>query len=100
MTTLIVTIIIAFVLTMIAIVGLAISWFITGKSSIIKGACGMDPNRIRDSRCGTPTIHCELCENTKPKEERVAKHVQKYEVESEAPDFEGTTSSTVDKEVK
>jgi len=63
------TILISFALVIIALCGLSIGWLVTGKSKIIKGACGMDPNRLRDKRCGTDKIKCELCENEKKDDE-------------------------------
>jgi len=55
------TILLAFGVVAVALALLGIGWLITGKSRIIQGACGMDPNRVRDKRCGTDSISCELC---------------------------------------
>ena len=99
MSTLVITLLIAFLLVVIALLGLAISWLITGKSSIIRGACGMDPHRVRDKRCGTPLFHCELCENHKEKDKEAAKRVEEFEVKSELTEKETTepTSEETDK---
>ena len=58
------TLIIAFVLILLAILGLAIGVLLTGKPKIIRGACGMDPNKLRDEKCGK-NIHCDLCDKGK-----------------------------------
>lgn len=60
------TILLAFGVVVLALALLGIGWLLTGKSRIIQGACGMDPNKIRDKRCGTDKISCELCK--KPQE--------------------------------
>lgn len=62
MPTIILTVIIAFVIVMIAIGLLAISWLITGKCKIIPGACGRDPTKNRDKDCGESNPSCILCE--------------------------------------
>lgn len=54
------TLILAFVLIVIAIAGLAIGWLITGKTKIERGACGRDPTKKRDESCAT-TGTCDLC---------------------------------------
>lgn len=62
MSTLTLTLIIAFVLVVIALAGLAIGWLLTGKSIIRAGACGRDPTKKQDDKsCGTNTT-CSLCE--------------------------------------
>jgi len=58
------TLIMAFGIVILALSLLGIGWLLTGKSRIIRGACGMDPNKIRDERCGTNKISCELCKKT------------------------------------
>lgn len=61
MSTLLLTLTIAFVIVMLALAGLAIGWLLTGKSIIRPGACGRDPTKKRDDKsCGTNT--CSLCE--------------------------------------
>lgn len=61
MSTLMLTILIAFVFVILAIAGLAIGWLFTGKSSIRAGSCGRLPNKDRDQGCGTNST-CSLCE--------------------------------------
>lgn len=56
------TILIAFIVVLLAIASLAIGWLITGKSKIVRGACGLDPHKYRNQNCGTPNIHCDLCD--------------------------------------
>jgi len=62
MSSLILTLTLAFVVTVIAILLLAISWLITGKSKIRGGTCGRDPTKKQpeDEDCGTKTS-CQLC---------------------------------------
>lgn len=61
MSTFMITLILAFGVVVLALTLLGIGWLITGKSRMIQGACGMDPDRVRDKRCGTKDISCELC---------------------------------------
>ena len=62
MSNLVLTIIIAFVIIMIALVGLGISLLLTGRGRIQRGSCGRDPTKKReDSSCGTDQT-CGLCE--------------------------------------
>jgi hypothetical protein len=67
MSTLAITIILAFVIVALALASLAIGWLLTGKSRIVRGACGMDPKKLKDGSCGTADIHCALCD---PKDEK------------------------------
>lgn len=62
MSTFLLTLAIAIIVVILAVAALALSWLITGKSTIVRGACGMDPNRIKDARCGTKKLHCGLCD--------------------------------------
>jgi hypothetical protein len=68
MSTLLLTLVIAFIVMIFAIATLAIGWFLTGKISLRAGACGRDPHKKRDSQggCGTSST-CSLCE--KPSED-------------------------------
>lgn len=70
MSTLLLTLAIAFIIVIIAIGFLAIGWLITGKSSIRPGACGRDPTKKQDSlECGPETkSSCHLCK--RPDEEK------------------------------
>lgn len=61
MSNLFLTLIIAFVVIVLAIASLAIGWFITGKTRLQRGACGRDPTKKQDESCQSI---CELC--TKP----------------------------------
>lgn len=63
------TLIIAFIIIMIAVALLGIGWLITGKSKMRPGACGRDPNQKNEQNdnCGTK-VSCQLCE--KPKEKK------------------------------
>jgi hypothetical protein len=54
------TLLAASVLVLASVGLLAIGWLITGKSKIIRGACGMNPHRSRDEDCGKETS-CGLC---------------------------------------
>lgn len=70
MNTIILTLIAAFIVVLIAVGLLAISWLIKGKSSLKPGACGRDPTKKKADQpgCGTG-VSCDLCEHpdTKPK---------------------------------
>lgn len=63
MSTLVITIIIASILIELALIGLGISWLLTGKSSLRPGACGRDPTKKKDE-CSKNS--CDLCEREKP----------------------------------
>lgn len=66
MSSLILTISIAFVIVALALLSLGIGWLITGRSKIQAGACGRDPTKKRDeeSECGHQR-HCSLCDQDK-----------------------------------
>lgn len=68
MSTLVITLLVAFVATVFAITCLAVGWLISGRSRIVRGSCGMDPHRRRDTHCGKD-VHCSLCEPTTLKED-------------------------------
>lgn len=63
MSTLILTISLAFVIVIAAVAFLGIGKLITGRSKLHLGACGRDPNKKREeqSGCGTSS-HCSLCD--------------------------------------
>ncbi len=69
MSSLFATLVIAFIVVMIAIALLAIGWLVTGKSKMKPGACGRDPTKKnqQDDNCGTK-VSCQLCE--KPEERK------------------------------
>lgn len=62
MSTLILTLGIAFVVVLVALAIMGISWLLTGKLKLRPGACGRDPKKIRDEEegCGT-SANCHLC---------------------------------------
>lgn len=65
MSTLLLTLAIAFIIIVLAIAFLAIGWLITGKSKIQPGACGRDPTKKKnDEECGKGS--CGLCEREEP----------------------------------
>jgi hypothetical protein len=57
------TLVIAFVIVIIAVGLMAIGWLITGRSRMQPGACGRDPTKKRDEskECG-PSVSCMLCD--------------------------------------
>lgn len=59
-----ITFLITFILVVLAITALSIGWLITGKPKIVRGSCGLDPQRRRDDHCGKD-IRCDLCEKSK-----------------------------------
>lgn len=52
------TLVIAFVVIVLAIACLAIGWLITGKTKLERGACGRDPTHKKDESCQSS---CDLC---------------------------------------
>lgn len=69
MSTLIVTIAVAFAVVVLALAFMGISWLLTGKLSIKPGACGRDPTKKRSSEegCGTD-VNCMLCKKDEKKD--------------------------------
>lgn len=68
MSTVLLTLAIAFIVVAIAIGLLSVGWLITGKAKLRAGACGRDPNKLREEEgCGTD-VSCSLCE--KPKDDK------------------------------
>jgi hypothetical protein len=69
MTTLLLTLTIAFIVVVIAIALLGVSWLIKGKSTLRAGSCGRDPTKKSDKTdsCGTD-VSCQLC--NKPNDEK------------------------------
>ncbi len=65
----VITVLLAFGVIIVACTLLGIGFLITGKARIIRGACGMDPNKARDERCGRE-ISCEICKKTEEKKEK------------------------------
>lgn len=66
MSNLFLTLVIAFVIIVLALAALAIGWLITGKNKLQRGACGRDPTKKRDDSCQTS---CDLCTHS-PNEEK------------------------------
>ncbi len=60
MSSLLLTLAIAFVIVLISIGLLAIGWLISGKARIRPGACGRDPHKNRED-CQT-SASCQLCD--------------------------------------
>jgi len=71
MSSLLLTLGIAFLIVLISIGLLAIGWLISGKSRIRAGACGRDPHKNREDKegCGT-SISCQLCDQNKETNEK------------------------------
>ncbi len=63
MSLLFLTIAIAFIIVVLALVFMAIGWLLTGRSKLHPGACGRNPHQKRNEKegCGTG-ISCSLCE--------------------------------------
>ena len=60
MSSLAITLTLAFAVVVLALAMLGISRILTGKSSLRPGACGRDPNKKRDDDCGKDA-DCQLC---------------------------------------
>jgi hypothetical protein len=56
-----ITILIAFFVIIVALVCMGIGLLLTGKPKIKPGACGRDPNKIREEGCGD-SVSCQLCD--------------------------------------
>lgn len=63
MSTLMLTLVLAFAIVIIALALLAIGWLFTGKSRIQPGACGRAPHQKRgkEEECGKSTS-CSICD--------------------------------------
>jgi hypothetical protein len=62
------TMFLAFIIIVVALIFLALSWFFKGKSCIRAGSCGRDPTKKQDDEsCGTQKT-CGLCESKKTSE--------------------------------
>lgn len=68
MSTLFLTLTIAFVVILTALGFLGISWLMTGKLNIRPGACSRDPTKSRNDEegCGTD-LNCNLCKTPEEK---------------------------------
>lgn len=66
MSNLFLTLMIAFVVIILAIACLAIGWLFTGRVRIERGSCGRDPTKKKDESCST-NFSCDLCEHPKEK---------------------------------
>lgn len=65
MSNLFLTLVIAFVIIVIALACLSIGWLITGKTKIERGSCGRDPNKKRDDDCDSVCHVCSKSPNDK-----------------------------------
>ena len=68
MSNLFLTLVIAFVIIVMAIACLAIGWLITGKTRIERGACGRDPTQKKDDSCQSTCSLCTPPQNSSPKD--------------------------------
>lgn len=59
------TLLIAFIVIVLALASLAIGWLITGRARIER-SCGKDPTKKKDENCGDSTS-CDLCDSPKKK---------------------------------
>jgi len=73
MNTLIITLLLAFLIVVIALGLLGIGWLLTGKSKIRPGACGRDPRKIRDEESCGQSSSCSLCEKPKDSQKQEPK---------------------------
>lgn len=64
MSSILLTLMVAFVLVILAISALSIGWLISGKSKITRGGCGIDPTKTRSTDCGKE-MKCGLCDTDK-----------------------------------
>jgi len=70
MSTLLITVGLAFIIVVLALALLGIGWLVTGNSRIRPGACGRAPDRKRDDQeCGKNTS-CSLCEKPENKDKK------------------------------
>ena len=61
MSSILLTIAIAFIVVLLAIGLLAIGWLTTGKSILKSGACGRNPTK-KDENCSENNASCGLCQ--------------------------------------
>lgn len=80
MSNLFLTLIIAFVVIVLAIAALAIGWLITGRTRIER-SCGRDPTQKKEDSCGTKRT-CDLCEH--PEEKKVPPTHEDSSIEEES----------------
>lgn len=64
------TVVVAFIVVLICLAGLAVSLIFTGKSSIKPGACGRDPTKKKDDQDCGDHISCSLCEKDDKKSKK------------------------------
>lgn len=62
------TLVIAFILIVIAIAALAVGWLITGRTKLQTGACGRNPSQKKGESCND-NQSCNVC-HTPPTEEK------------------------------
>lgn len=69
MSNLFLTLIIAFVIIVLAIASLAIGWLVTGKTKIEKKSCEGEPG-LKQGECDGATPSCSLCETDDKKKDK------------------------------
>jgi hypothetical protein len=66
------TMVIAFGLIMISLVGLAIGWLITGKTKVRH--CGMNAGQKKTTQCGGKEVSCPVCNPNHDKDDLESNH--------------------------
>ncbi len=61
MSNIVLTLIIAFVIILIAFAGIGLGLLITGKMGFKLGTCGRNPKQKRDKECGKD-VSCSICQ--------------------------------------
>lgn len=70
MSTVLVTLAIAFVVVLLAVGLLGLSWLLKGRSTLRPGSCGRDPTKKQDDEeCGTDTT-CSVCKPCDKKKDK------------------------------
>lgn len=90
MSNLFLTLVIAFVIIVLALASLAIGWLITGKTKLERGACGKNPAQKKDEACNSI---CSLCSTPIPPSTHFEEK-EKAEEEDEESENEGSEKST------
>ncbi|BBI17016.1 hypothetical protein DB41_GL00050 [Neochlamydia sp. TUME1] len=69
MSNLMLTVFIAFVIVLISLALLGISWWFTGRIKIKPGACGRTPRQLQKEKCTEESASCGLCKRGGKKDE-------------------------------
>ncbi|WP_044882310.1 hypothetical protein [Neochlamydia sp. EPS4] len=69
MSNLMLTVFIAFVIVLISLALLGISWCFTGRIKIKPGACGRTPRQLQKEKCTEESASCGLCKRGEKKDE-------------------------------